>query len=84
MGQAEVFDFLKTNKESWFTAKQITDETGFSAGSVSVALKGLRKSDMVEFKIIKTVGYKGAKRGTYCYRYKGETQTKLMGYFAKS
>lgn len=74
MGQPEVYDFLKERKLEWFTARQIADATGMSSGSVSVALKGLRKSEMVEFKTVKTTGYKGAQRGTFAYRYKKETQ----------
>ena len=81
MGQPEVYDFLKANRTTWYTAKDISEMTGLSAGSVSVAMKSLRKSDLVEFKQIRTEGYLGAKRGTYAYKYKDELQTKLLLYF---
>ena len=57
MGQSEVYDFLKDHREEWFTARQISEKTGLSFGSVSVALKGLRKTDSVEYKKIITEGY---------------------------
>ena len=78
MGQPEVYEFLKDRKYEWFTVKDICDATNMSNQSVSVALKKLRKSEQVVFKVIKTEGYKGAKRGTYCYKYKSETQLSLI------
>ena len=81
MGQPEVYDFLKENKCKWFTAKEIMEFTTFSSGSVSVALRGLRKSDQVDHKIIKVDCGSGAKRGNYAYRFKSEIQTSLLIYF---
>ncbi|MFO7711257.1 MAG: winged helix-turn-helix domain-containing protein [Candidatus Woesearchaeota archaeon] len=80
MGQPEVYDFLYNNSSGWFTVKEIAEETDMSTQSVSVALKKLRKSDQVEYRIIKTEGYKGAKRGTYAYRFKKEFQLTLFAF----
>ncbi|MGM5488385.1 MAG: MarR family transcriptional regulator [Nanobdellota archaeon] len=80
MGQPEVYDFLYSNSAGWFTVKEIAEQTDMSTQSVSVALKKLRKSDQVEYCVIKTEGYKGAKRGTYAYRYKREFQLSLLGF----
>ena len=78
MGQPEVYEFLKARRLEWFTARQIAEHTDLSLGSVSVALKGLRKTQLVEYKVIKTTGYKGAKRGTYAYRFKIDTQLTIL------
>ncbi len=84
MGQPEVYDFLKENKHKWFTAKDIMEKTEFSSGSVSVALRGLRKSDQVDYKIIKVDSGTGAKRGNYAYRFKREIQTSLLIYLLEN
>ena len=81
MGQSEVYDFLKDHREEWFTARQISEKTGLSFGSVSVALKGLRKTDSVEYKKIITEGYKGSKRETFAYRFKKEEQSSIVDFY---
>jgi Mn-dependent DtxR family transcriptional regulator len=50
MGQQEVYNFLKQNKNKWFTSKQISESIGVSIGSVTMSLKKLRKSQLVKYK----------------------------------
>lgn len=64
MGQQEVFDFLKKNTGEWYTSRQISEALGVSIGSVTMSLKKLRKTNMIEYK------NKG-KRNTYLYQVKG-------------
>ncbi|MFP4403355.1 MAG: replication/maintenance protein RepL [Candidatus Woesearchaeota archaeon] len=50
MGQQEVYNFLKDNKNKWFTSKEISEATNVSIGSVTMSLKKLRKSQMIKYK----------------------------------
>lgn len=50
MGQQEVYNFLKDNKNKWFTSKQISESIDVSIGSVTMSLKKLRKSQLVKYK----------------------------------
>ncbi len=50
MGQQEVYNFLKDNKNKWFTSKQISESINVSIGSVTMSLKKLRKSQLVKYK----------------------------------
>lgn len=60
MGQQEVYDFLKKNKGSWFTSRQISEKLGVSIGSVTMSLKKLRKTNLIKYK-------NTGKRNTYQY-----------------
>ncbi|MBT4352618.1 HTH domain-containing protein [archaeon] len=51
MGQQEVYDFLKKNKNKWFTSKDISNALSLSIGSVTNNLKKLRKSTSVKSKM---------------------------------
>lgn len=62
MGQQEVYDFLKKNKEKWWTSKQISEKIDASIGSVTTTLTKLRKR--------KDVNYKMSKEKTNMYLYK--------------
>ena len=64
MGQQEVYDFLKKNRNMWFTSKEISKEVyGIyeTKTSVNSCLRRLRKNRFVE--------WKQDKRGVYSYRY---------------
>ncbi len=63
MGQQEVYDFLKNNKGKWFTSRQISEALGISIGSVTMSLKKLRKSGIIDFKST-------GKKNTFIYRFK--------------
>ncbi|MFH1641980.1 MAG: HTH domain-containing protein [Nanoarchaeota archaeon] len=64
MGQQEVYDFLKNNRNSWFTSKEITNKLNISLGSVTMSLKKLRQSGILHHRFT-------GKRNLYEYRYKG-------------
>ncbi len=53
MGQQEVYDFLKKNKTSWFSSKEIAKKLKVSIGSVTNSLKRLRESKQVLFRVKK-------------------------------
>lgn len=61
MGQQEVFEFLEQHSGEWYNSRSISDELGVSIGSVTMSLKKLRGTDMIEFKEV-------GKRNTYHYR----------------
>ena len=61
MGQQEVYDFLKTNKGTWFTSREIATKLKISIGSVTMSLKKLRKSNIIKYK-------NTGKRNTFQYR----------------
>jgi len=63
MGQQEVYEFLNRNSGEWYTSRQISEEIDTSIGSVTMSLKKLRKTDMIEYK-------QAGKRNTYHYRVK--------------
>ena len=64
MGQQEVYDFLKKNKGSWFTSKDIAKIVKVSIGSVTSSLKKLRTSRSINFK-------ESGRTNMYLYKYKG-------------
>ncbi len=61
MGQQEVYDFLCKNTDKWFTSRDISEELGVSIGSVTMSLKKLRKTNMIQYK-------NSGKRNTYWYK----------------
>ncbi|MFT4310302.1 MAG: helix-turn-helix domain-containing protein [Candidatus Woesearchaeota archaeon] len=63
IGQQEVYDFLKTNKTKWFTSREISEQLNISIGSVTMSLKKLRKSNIVDFR-------NTGKRNMFEYRFK--------------
>lgn len=50
MGQQEVYEFLTKHKGKWFTSRQIANALDISIGSVTMSLKKLRKTNIIEFK----------------------------------
>ena len=63
MGQQEVYNFLKSNKNRWFLSKEISIKLGVSIGSVTNCLNKLRET--------KAIGFKGTKRkNQFKYRFK--------------
>lgn len=61
MGQQEVYDFLRKNKNKWFTSRDISEALGVSIGSVTMSLKKLRKTNIIKFK-------NTGKRNTFRYK----------------
>ena len=63
MGQQEVYNFLKKNKNKWYLSKEISKKLGVSIGSVTNCLKKLREN--------KAINYKETKRkNQFMYRFK--------------
>lgn len=60
MGQQEVYEFLADNPGEWYSSRNISEELGVSIGSVTMSLKKLRDTDMIEYKEV-------GKRNTYHY-----------------
>ena len=67
MGQQEVYEFLAGHSGDWYSSRDISDELGVSIGSVTMSLKKLRDSDMIEYKEV-------GKRNTYHYMVEEEAQ----------
>ena len=63
MGQQDIYDFLKKNKNKWFTSKQIAEHMDYGKGSVTMNLYKLRKTNMVEARLLEKRGYE--------YKYNG-------------
>lgn len=63
MGQQEVYDFLKDQKGRWFTSREISEELAISIGSVTMSLKKLRKSKLVDYQ-------NTGKRNMFKYKFK--------------
>jgi len=64
MGQQEVYDFLKKNKNKWWTSKQISEKIDASIGSVTTTLTKLRKRKDGNYKMSKE------KTNMYLYQFK--------------
>jgi len=64
MGQQEVFDFLKKNKDSWWCSKEIAAKLSASVGSVTTTLTKLRKRKEILHKMSKE------KTNMYLYKFK--------------
>jgi len=67
MGQQEVYDFLRKNKNRWFTSRDISEALDVSIGSVTMSLKKLRKTNIIKYKNI-------GKRNTFRYRVDSTTK----------
>ena len=67
MGQQEVYNFLKSHPNEWFTSRDISNEVNTSVGSVTVCLKSLRENNEVQYK---PTGKKHGKRAQYLYKFK--------------
>ncbi|MFT4312586.1 MAG: winged helix-turn-helix transcriptional regulator [Candidatus Woesearchaeota archaeon] len=63
MGQQEVYDFLKANKNTWYTSREISEKLNISIGSVTMSLKKLRKSKLLDYE-------NTGKRNMFRYRFK--------------
>ncbi len=48
MGQQDIYDYLKKNTGKWFCSQELASALDISIGSVTMSLKKLRKTDMVE------------------------------------
>ena len=62
MGQQEVYDFLKENEGEWFTSREISEKLAISIGSVTMSLKKLRKSKLLDYE-------NTGKRNMFKYRF---------------
>lgn len=60
MGQQEVFSFLEENKGQWYTSRDISEQLDVSIGSVTMSLKKLRNTNMINYK-------NSGKRNTFQY-----------------
>ncbi|RME52887.1 ArsR family transcriptional regulator [Candidatus Woesearchaeota archaeon] len=60
MGQFEVFSFLH-KADGWFTSREIAEQLGASLGSVTMSLKKLRESNLIDCR-------SGPKQNSYVYR----------------
>ena len=49
MGQSDVLNFFEKHPDRWFTSFEIKDNIGISHGSVTTALRKLRKYDLIEY-----------------------------------
>ena len=50
MGQNDIYQFLKKNKDKWFTSREISEGLSVGTSSISTCLKRLRRFRQVEFK----------------------------------
>lgn len=52
MSQREVYEFLKKNKDNWFTLKEIAEGLGINSKTtpINVSLRKLRYSGLIQFK----------------------------------
>ncbi|MFH1400148.1 MAG: winged helix-turn-helix domain-containing protein [Nanoarchaeota archaeon] len=56
-----MYDFLCKNRADWYTSREISAQLGVSIGSVTMSLKKLRKTNIIQYK-------NTGKRNTYQYR----------------
>jgi len=70
MGQQEVFNFLKKNRNKWFASRQIADKLKVSYGSVSISVMKLRQSGQIKFKKNKLRTKTQGRVGKFVYRHK--------------
>lgn len=62
MGQQDISDFLKKNKDKWFKVIDIARETGRPQQQIRATMKKLRKQNDIEFKVLD-------KKNTMTYHY---------------
>lgn len=66
MGQEEVYQFLKKNKNKWFYIKEISEAVGGNQSTVSRVVRTLRKRNEVE--VLNDISYNNKNR--YIVRWK--------------
>jgi Mn-dependent DtxR family transcriptional regulator len=57
MAQYDVNDFLKNNKDEWFTSKDISKALNINRRSVTISLQRLRKHGYISYKQFNNIGY---------------------------
>jgi len=67
MGQQEVYDLLKRHRKKWLSTREVADKLKISSGSVTMSLKKLRKTKLVDYKLARTLTNRPDRRG-YVYR----------------
>ena len=70
MSQEEVFNFLKKNRNRWFTVRQVAERLKVSYGSICSNLARLRLSEQVKFKNNKTSSKSPGRVGKFVYMHK--------------
>ena len=53
MGQAEIYELLKNNKETWFSLTDLTKFLSSSQNNVCAARKGLMQRGMINIKKVR-------------------------------
>ena len=76
MGQQEVYNILKEEKERWLTAREIADRLNRPFGRVVVNLSRLRRSDAILHRQIERIVKPAGKRTVLIYRYNGKSVKK--------
>lgn len=72
MGQEDIIQFLKKNKNKWFCVKEISKNTGSSATSVNCCISKLRKYSEVLHKTVR-VKHAYGHRNIPLYSFKDDT-----------
>ena len=67
MGQQDVYNFLRTHPNDWFTSKEISSGMNQSIGSITVCLMKLRNRNDINYK---PTGLRKGKRAQYFYKFK--------------
>ena len=67
MGQQDVYNFLRTHPNDWFTSKEISAGMNQSIGSITVCLMKLRNRNDINYK---STGLRKGKRAQYLYKFK--------------
>ncbi len=67
MGQQDVYNYLKTHPNDWFTSKDISLGMNQSLGSITVCLMKLRNRNDINYK---RTGLRKGKRAQYLYKFK--------------
>ncbi len=69
MGQSDILEFLKKNKDKWFTSKEISELMGCGHSSIYQLLKKLRRSGLILFRQVE-FNYSTREKEHYVYKYK--------------
>lgn len=67
MSQQEILNFLKQNKNKWFSVKEIAEKTNLPKPRITHNLMRLRKSEYIFYKFNKNLYQNGT---SYIYKYK--------------